>query len=86
MASRDVLASIHAYSGGVTFPFSGTWAQADLQHIAGMYRGLLSSDVTVTDWIILYAPARSFILDAVARSLDLNAPTRSLVIDAKVRD
>jgi hypothetical protein len=40
MASRDTLASVHAYSGIVTYPFSGTWAQADLQHIGEIYRGL----------------------------------------------
>jgi hypothetical protein len=43
MADRDTLASVHGAAGQylVIPPFSGAWAQADLQHIGGIYRGLL---------------------------------------------
>lgn len=47
MADRDTLASIHGYSTCVTFPFSGAWAQADLQHIAGLYRGVLAGEAAI---------------------------------------
>lgn len=49
MADRDTLASIYGGAGQwlVIPPFSGAWAQADLQHIAGVYRGVLAGEAAI---------------------------------------
>lgn len=85
MADRDTLASTHGYSTCVTFPFSGAWAQADLQHIGGFFRKPLAGAPVALEGYILYAPARSFTLSAPTRTLTLDAPIRTLILFAHGR-